>query len=125
MTEHKMNDNELKRKLRESLQSMSGGDVPEFAVMWANVERQHRAARKRYQRFAGTAIAVAVAVVAIMMRPPGGNDVTASYLSEEDLMSSTQWQAPSDVLLPERRFEIYTEVPELIDTNELHEESLL
>lgn len=120
-----MSDIELKRKLRKSLYSMQGGDVPDFAAVWANAERQHRAAGSRYQRFAGFAIAAAAAATVFLLWPPVGNDVTQSYITEEDLMSSTRWLAPSDVLLPESRFDIYTEMPDLFEPNNLDEGSLL
>ncbi len=120
-----MNEQKLKQQLRTSLQSMQGGDAPDFDAVWANAETQHRASRLRYQRFAGFAAAAAVAATAFMLWPPNGNHAAGPYLTEEDLMSSTQWLAPSDVLLPKHRFDIYGEVPVLIETNDLDEGSLL
>ncbi len=120
-----MNDEKLKQKLRDSLQSMQGGDAPEFDAMWSNAEQQHRSSRSRYQRFAGFAAAAAVAAVAFMLWPLNGNNVADTYLTEEDLLSGTHWVAPSDVLLPEHRFDIYSELPVLIETNDFDEGSLL
>lgn len=120
-----MNDNELKQQLENSLQSMQGGDAPEFDAVWAKAETRHRASRSRYQKFAGFAAAAAVAVMAFMMWPLNGDNVMDVYLTEEELMSSTQWIAPSDVLLPEHRFDIYGELPVLIETNDLDEGPLL
>lgn len=120
-----MNDNELKQQLQNSLRSIQGGDAPEFDAVWANAEQRHLASKMRYQKFAGFAAAAAVATMAFMMWPLNGNNVTAVYLTEEDLMSSTQWLAPSDVLLPEHQFDIYGELPVLIETNDLDEGSLL
>lgn len=120
-----MNDEKLKRQLQDSLQVMQGGDPPEFDALWASAEAQHRASRLRYQRFAGFAAAAAVAVTAFMLWPLNGNNGTSIYLTEEDLMSSTQWLAPSDVLLPDHRYDIYGELPVLIETNDLDEGSLL
>ncbi len=93
--------------------------------MWANAEQRDRVSRSRYQRFAGLAAAAAVAVTAFMLWPLNGNHVTNSYLTEQDLMISTQWIAPSDVLLPEYHFDIYGELPVLIQTKDLDEGSLL
>jgi len=120
-----MNDNELKQQLQNSLQSMQGNDLPGFDAAWANAEKRHLASRSRYQRFAGFAAAAAVAAIAFMMWPLNGNNVTDIYLTEEDLMSSTQWMAPSDSLLPEHQFDIYGELPLLIETNDLDEGPLL
>ena len=120
-----MNDEKLKEQLRNSLQSMQGGDAPEFDTVWANAEKRHRASRSRYQRFAGLAAAAAIAATAFMLWPLNGNDAIGPYLTEEDLMSSTQWLAPSDGLLPEHRFDIYSEMPQLIETYDLDEGSLL
>jgi len=120
-----MNDKEVKQELREALQMMQGDDVPEFDVLWASAVAQHRASRLRYQRFAGFATAAAIAVTAFMIWPLNGNNGTASYLTEEDLMSSTQWLAPSDVLLPKHQYDIYGELPVLIETNDVDEGSLL
>lgn len=120
-----MNDEKLQTRLRDSLQSTQGDDVPEFETLWTNAERQHRLSRSRYQRFAGIAAAVAVAAVALTMWPPNGNNVAATYLTEEDLLNSTRWIAPSDALLPEYRNDIYGELPVLIETNDFDEGSLL
>lgn len=120
-----MNDNELKQKLRDSLQSMQNDDVPEFDAVWANAEKRHHASRLHYARITGIATAAAIAVMAFMIWPLNGNDVTDAYLTEEDLMGSTRWLAPSDVLLPVHRFDIYGDLPILIETNDLDEGSML
>lgn len=120
-----MTDNELKQKLRESLQSMQGSDEPAFDVVWANANKRYRASRSRYRRFAGLAAAAAIAAITFMMWPLNGNNPMDVYLTEEELMSSTQWLAPSDVLLPEHRIDIYGELPQLIESNDLDEGSRL
>jgi hypothetical protein len=120
-----MKDDELKQELRDSLQLLQGGDTPGFDAMWTEAESRHRASRLRYQRFAGFAAVAAVATIAFMMWPLDGDNITDIYLTEEDLMGSTQWMAPSDVLLPEHDFDIYGELPVLIEMNGLDEGSLL
>ncbi len=120
-----MNENELRRRLRKSIESMRGGDPPEFHAVWASAEARHRASRSRYQKIAGLAAAAAVTAMAFTLWPTNGNNVTAMYLTEEDLMSSTQWLAPSDVLLPVHQFDIYGDLPVLIETNDLDEGSTL
>ena len=120
-----MNDEKLKQQLRNSLQSMQGGDPPEFDALWASAEARHRVSRSRYQKIAGLAAAAAVAAMAFTLWPVNGNNVTAMYLTEEDLLTSTQWLAPSDVLLPQHQFDIYGDLPVLIETNDLDEGSIL
>lgn len=120
-----MNDEKLKQQLRDSLRSMQGDEISGFDAVWAKAERQHQARRARYKRFAGFATAAAVAAMAVMMWPLNGNNVTTTYLTEEDLLSSTRWFAPSDALLPEYRIDIYGELPVLIETNDFDEGSLL
>ena len=120
-----MIDEKLKQQLRDSLQSMQGGDAPEFDAVWESANERHRASRSRYRKIAGLAAAAAVAAMAFTLWPMNGNNVTAMYLTEEDLLTSTQWLAPSDVLLPQHQFDIYSELPVLIETNDLDEGSIL
>lgn len=120
-----MNDEKLRQQLRGSLQSLQGDDAPPFDAIWSNAEQQHRVSRSRYQQFAGFAAAAAVAAVAFMLWPLNGNNMAEIYLTKEDLLSGTHWVAPSDVLLPEYRIDIYSELPVLIETNDFDEGSLL
>ena len=120
-----MNDEKLRQQLQDSLQSVQGGDAPGFDSVWSNAERRHRASRLRYQQFAGIAVAAAVGVMAFMLWPLNGNDAAGIYLTEEDLLNSTHWVAPSDVLLPKHQFDIYGDLPVLIESNDLDEGSLL
>ena len=120
-----MNDEKLKQQLRDSLQSTQGDDSHEFDVIWSNAEQMHLATKSRYRQIGGSAAAAAVATIAFVLWPLNGNNGAPIYLTEEDLLSSTQWVAPSDVLLPEYRIDIYGELPVLIDTNDFDEGSLL
>ncbi|MFQ5548964.1 MAG: hypothetical protein ACE5FV_11780 [Woeseia sp.] len=120
-----MNDNELKERLQPALKSVQGRDAPAFETMWAGAERRYRARRSAYRRFAAVAAVAGIAVALMLVRSPNGNGITGAYLTEEDLMSSTRWLAPSDTLLPQREFDIYGELPVLIETNDLKEGLLL
>ncbi len=120
-----MNDEKLRQKLRDSLQSMQGGDVPAFDALWGNAEKQHGTTRLRYRRIAGLTTAAAVAATAFMLWPLNANHAVDTYLTVEDLLSTTQWVAPSDVLLPEYQFDIYDELPVLIEAIEFDEGSFL
>ena len=48
----------------------------------------------------------------------GNAPVDESYVEVADLMDSTYWTAPSDVLLPDRQFDIYQDMPELFESTE-------
>ena len=115
-----MNDKELKERLQASLQSRQE-EAPEFDATWDAAKRRYRASKARYRRFAGVAAIVASAVV--LMQLPDRDH--RPYLTEADLMSSTQWLAPSDVLLPKHEFDLYGELPVLIDIDEIEKGSPL
>jgi hypothetical protein len=125
MKEPEMNDSEIKQRLRDSLESLEGADVPAFDAVWSKARKRHRKSRMRYQRFAGLAAAAAFATIAVMKWPLNGSSGVPVYLTEEDLLTSTHWLAPSDALLPQYRVDIYGELPQLIETNDLDEGSLL
>ena len=115
-----MNDKELKQRLKASLEARQG-EGPEFDATWDAAERRHRASSARYRRFAG--VAAMAAIVIILMQLPDRDQ--GPYLTEADLMSSTQWLAPSDVLLPKHEFDLYGELPVLIDINGIEKGSPL
>ncbi|MFQ6005327.1 MAG: hypothetical protein ACE5OQ_07465 [Woeseia sp.] len=120
-----MNDDELKKRLQSALRSRQGRDAPAFETLWTGAEHRYRARRSAYRRVAAVAAVAGIAVALMLARPPNGDGITGAYLTEEDLMSSTRWLAPSDALLPQREFDIYGELPVLIETNDLEEGSLL
>jgi hypothetical protein len=62
----------------------------------------------------------AVIVLQSGTAPPG-----PSYVEVADLMDSTYWSAPSDVLLPDREFDIYQDLPVLFESTEPAEGALL
>ena len=115
-----MDEKGLKQRLKASLQSRQG-EAPEFDATWDAAERRYRVSSARYRRFAG--VAAIAAIVIILMQLPDRDH--RPYLTEADLMSSTQWLAPSDVLLPRHEFDLYGELPVLIDINGIEKGSPL
>ena len=69
--------------------------------------------RRRYRRFASVAVLVAGAAIALNVQGP-----PESYIELADLLESTYWSAPSDVLLPDREFDIYQDMPVLFESTE-------
>jgi hypothetical protein len=71
----------------------------------------------------GAAAAAIVGAVIVLLN--SGSPPTASYIEIADLMESTYWAAPSDVLLPDREFDIYQDLPVLFESTEPAEGALL
>jgi hypothetical protein len=118
-----MTDINIERALREGQRQAEAGRIPAFEGVWAVAEE--RAARRGSGRsIAAIAVAVSIvlAVVISVMRPA---EQEWEFVNPEDLASNTSWVAPSDVLLPERRFDIYEEIPVLIESTESDEGALL
>lgn len=119
---------EFEDRLQETLprqqRDMEAGRIPEFEDMWAGAQERVAKSRRRYRAIGGLAGAAAVvAIVAFgLMRPA---EPEWQYVNPDDFESSTSWVAPSDVLLPEHRFDIYGEVPVLIESTESAEGALL
>ena len=113
-----MNDDWIERELEASLRPPRGQATPAFDdTLRAAHERLVR--RRRRLRTGGgvAAMAALVAVgIGISLRdaaPPG-----VDLRIDEALLGSTQWQAPSDVLMPTHEFDIYRDTPALPGSTE-------
>ena len=94
----------------------AGGEPPAFDDTWHAAEVRYRRGRRRYTMLAGlaaTLAAVAIIVNALMPEPE-----QVAYIEMAELLETTSWQAPSDVLMPARDFDIYKEMPVLIESTE-------
>ncbi len=101
-------------------QKQAEGFAPAFASVFAAAELQ--AAKIRRRRLIGVAgVAVASLTFALLS---GGSD-GVRYIDVDELTASTCWLAPSDVLLPQRQFDIYRELPVLFESTESKEGALL
>jgi hypothetical protein len=87
---------------------------PAFDAVWLTARQRHAALRRRYQRFAGVAAMVAAAFIVLYAQSPSQK----TYIEMADLMESTYWTAPSDVLLPQREFDIYQDMPAMFESTE-------
>jgi hypothetical protein len=85
------------------------GQAPDFEEVFDAAERQVRGRRK--VQF--VAMAAAISAVALGLLLLGEDEFT--YIDTDELMATTQWSAPSDSLLPAHRFDIYRELPRLIE----------
>jgi hypothetical protein len=116
-------DTTLRTALRDAEEKLDRDHVPDFDSTWAAAERHVGSTRKRRGAIAGALVAAAVGVVAIGLLPPGADELR--YIDTEDLLGTTYWLAPSDSLLPVHRFDIYQDIPVLIESTETYGGALL
>ena len=109
----KATDEALRQRVRQSWQRDDIDEVPPFDKVWRHAEARHRALRRQYARLA--VIAVALAVIAVIFGTRSTVD-EPQYIEMAELLNSTYWAAPSDVLLPQREFDIYQDLPELFES---------
>jgi hypothetical protein len=108
-----MNDSDIQQALRRR---MPAGEPPSFDATWHAAELRYRRGRRRNAALAGLAATVAAAVIVVNLLMPGPEQV--AYIELAELLETTSWQAPSDTLMPERQFDIYQELPVLIESTE-------
>lgn len=114
-------ENTLREALRDEPAAVRG--VPAFANVFAAAEARVAARARSRRILGGIAAAAMIAAVALTVMRPAGP--TWQYVDPEELASGTSWVAPSDVLLPEHRFDIFREIPVLIESTESDEGALL
>ena len=100
-----LNQDWLDDELRRSLQSKDPA-APAFDQVFAAAEAETTRQRHRRRTGAGIAALAAAVVVGLVLRPATPTD---EFLIQESLLTGTQWQAPSDALLPSHPFDIYQE----------------
>jgi len=116
-----MNDQDLARAVRDS----AGTDVtaPSFDEAWTNAELSYFQSRRRYAWLASAASAVAAIVIVLNIATPPAD--TINFIEMAELMDSTSWAAPSDVLLLEHQMDLYQDLPTLIESTKPVEGALL
>ena len=103
----------------------AAGDVPEFDAAFAGAERRYRRQRQRRVRYGAAAAVAALAVTAFLFVDREGQLPQGDYIEIAELMNSTQWTAPSDVLLPRHEIDIYRELPAIPASTEPAQGALL
>ncbi len=111
-----MNDSDdtLRKQVNRAWRHEGNAGQSSFADAWQAAQHRHAASRRRYSKFAGVAALAAALVVALNLQSPAEE----SYIELADLLESTYWSAPSDVLLPDREFDIYQDMPVLFESTE-------
>ena len=110
------NDDNFNTEIKRAWPDNDSSRVPAFAMTWHAAEQRYARARRRYGMLAGAAAVVAMAIVGLQLQTSPTADV--NYIEVDDLMGSTSWTAPSDVLLPSHEFDIYQELPTLLESTE-------
>ena len=121
----KANDGNLKALLNESSRQRESGGGAGFDAIWRAAEAQYLAEKRRYRRVSAAAASIAVFAIAISLFPGDEKPVLADFDVAARLMESTQWTAPSDVLLPNYAVDLYDELPVLIESTDWYEGTLL
>jgi hypothetical protein len=111
----KKSDDKLRERVGRAWQRGVGNRQPPFEHTWQMAQSRHSAERRRYRRFAGVA-AVAATIVVALNALTSTDDPT--YIEVAELLESTYWSAPSDVLLPDREFDIYQDMPVLFESTD-------
>ena len=106
-----MNDDEIRMAAECRRALPAAGDVPGFDAVFAAAERRYRRRRQRQVRYGAVAAIAALAVTAFVFVDRDAPPPLGDYIEIAELMNSTQWTAPSDVLLPRHEIDIYRELP--------------
>ena len=121
-----MTDSErrLRDAMRQGQSEAEAGRVPDFDTTWAAAEAASQRGRRRITALGSLAAALALVAVVVVsqMRP---TETDWQFVNPDEFANSTSWVAPSDVLLPEHRFDIYRDIPVLIESTGSEEGALL
>lgn len=104
--------NDIGKQVKQAFGAAHEKSAPSFDDVWLAAEKAYGSERRRYTVFGGVAAALAVVVVGVMST---NNQPSDEYLIADALLNTTQWSAPSDVLLPQRQYDIYGEMPLLVE----------
>ncbi len=118
-----VSDEDVDRELSRVLKTRDPQDVPGFAAVWTAAERRY-AAWKRSRRALAAAVIAGVGVM-VMLHFATPDDAAAPYIEVAELLDSTFWIAPSDALLPVREFDLYDELPAVLESTEPGQGALL
>jgi hypothetical protein len=116
-------DKHLHDALRNGQIKAEAGRIPDFETVWMGAESAIVQRRRRIRAVGGIAAAALVAVIFTSQFRTA--DQEWKFVDPDEFASSTSWVAPSDVLLPKHRFDIYGEIPVLIESTDEDRGTLL
>lgn len=120
-----MSDRELEIRLKKALAARSPAETPEFDSVWSGAEQRLHTERRRYKVVTGVVATLAVVAIVIGNWPGATPEASDEFFIAEALMNETNWMSPSDALLPQHQFDIYQEIPSLLESTDIEEGSLL
>jgi len=110
----KNSDDTIRKQVKRAWPNEGNTGQSSFADAWQAAQRRHATSRRHYSKFAGVAALAAAIVIALNLQSPDEE----STIELADLLGSTYWSAPSDILLPDREFDIYQDMPVLFESTE-------
>jgi len=120
-----MHDDWVEEELRKALRHTPDRRAPEFASVLQAAKERHARGAKHYRLVAAVAVIASVAVVTMLQRPSREEAIEDDFLIASSLLETTQWVAPSDVLLPQHQFDIYRDMPVFMRSTDAEEGTLL
>jgi hypothetical protein len=117
-----MNNEQLARQLQQDTATFERDRVPAFATVFSAAEM--RVANARRRRYAGGLVAAA-AVIAIVASLGPATEPDWQYVDPVLFASTTSWEAPSDVLLPQHSVDLFEDIPVLIEGTKIDGGALL
>lgn len=118
-----MSDRQADARIKDAFHAAQRKAAPSFDTVWAAAEMRYRVEQRRYATVGGLVAVLAIVAIGILFFEERQAD--DEFLIADALMNKTQWAAPSDVLLPQHQFDVYREVPFLVDPTTVDEGSLL
>ncbi len=115
-------DDRLRQQLRQAWQQRAGSEGPPFDRVWQAAAARRAAMRGQRRWLAAAAVIVLASALALYLQAPR-QDI--QYIEVAELLETTYWSAPSDVLLPDSEFDIYQDMPVLFESTEPAEGALL
>ncbi len=116
-------DKQMAEALRQ--RAPEAAPIPNFDDVFGRAEAElARRTCRRYLSVAGAVASVAVVAIALLVFAPE-EAPQPEPLQVRGLLDSTSWVAPSDVLLPEREFDIFEDLPEPMESTDPAEGALL
>ena len=113
----------IRSQLQQAQQEAEQDRVPDFDTVWVAAEKRAAKGGKQGWMAAGAAAAAIIVMITVGLQRPAEQDW--QYINPDEFESSTSWIAPSDVLLPEYRVDIFREIPVLIESTRTEEGALL
>ncbi|NOX68484.1 MAG: hypothetical protein GXP15_04805 [Gammaproteobacteria bacterium] len=120
-----MRDDWIEEELSKTLRHIPDRRVPEFASVLQRAEQRHARGARHYRLVAAVAVIASVAAVTLVQWPNREEAVEDEFLIASSLLETTQWVAPSDVLLPQHQFDIYRDMPVFMRSTDAEKGTLL